>query len=152
MVFDCAEGSLSNIVRLLRGEARVLLRNVRAIWVSHAHLDHIAGLDALLRAIREAWGEELPVASPPVLLIGPSLLPLFLDCTGFGLPSLHSVYSFVAMTAAEQLLQDERVDPVLRGQLGFTTYEAAQVVHHDEQSYAIRLEGPHTGAFDYTGE
>lgn len=51
IVLDCGEATYGQIVRLY-GESRseIILKNLRAIYVSHLHADHHIGLIGLLKA------------------------------------------------------------------------------------------------------
>lgn len=51
IVLDCGEATYGQIVRLY-GESRseIILKNLRAIYISHLHADHHIGLIGLLRA------------------------------------------------------------------------------------------------------
>lgn len=51
IVLDCGEATYGQIVRLY-GESRseIILKNLRAIYISHLHADHHIGLIGLLKA------------------------------------------------------------------------------------------------------
>ncbi len=58
-LFDCGENTLGQLRRLFPpDELRKVLRDLKAVWISHLHADHHLGLVSIIRAWHEeVWGE-----------------------------------------------------------------------------------------------
>ncbi|KAI0390305.1 beta-lactamase-like protein [Xylariaceae sp. FL0594] len=68
-IFDCGEGSLGQLRRVFGAETSSVLRDLRAIWISHLHADHHLGTAAMIKA----WHEETKdMDDPPKLLVSSS--------------------------------------------------------------------------------
>lgn len=57
-IIDCGEGTLTNLHRHLPSALDDQLKNIRFIWISHAHLDHYGGLPDLVIAMYKARHEK----------------------------------------------------------------------------------------------
>ncbi|KAL8730238.1 MAG: hypothetical protein Q9166_004215 [cf. Caloplaca sp. 2 TL-2023] len=59
-LFDCGEGTLGQLRRLYNPAAlEGVLRDIKAIWISHMHADHHLGTTSVIKAWREAnHGDE----------------------------------------------------------------------------------------------
>ncbi|GAB0087583.1 Ribonuclease Z [Sergentomyia squamirostris] len=56
ILLDCGEGTLGQIVRFYGSEkSQEILRNLKAIYISHLHADHHIGLIGILRARRKCF-------------------------------------------------------------------------------------------------
>jgi len=75
-LFDCGENTLGQLKRVLGSELPEVLRDLKAIWISHLHADHHLGTASVIKA----WNEEtkksdstkdnrLIVASDPDMLL-----------------------------------------------------------------------------------
>lgn len=53
-LFDCGENTLGQLKRVYGGEAPEILRDLKAIWISHLHADHHLGTASVIKA----WAEE----------------------------------------------------------------------------------------------
>lgn len=54
-LFDCGEGTLGQLKRLYRPtELKEVLRNLKAMWISHLHADHHLGTASVVKAWYEA--------------------------------------------------------------------------------------------------
>lgn len=74
MLLDCGEGSYGQLVRHFGPKgAENALRGLRAIWISHIHADHHAGVPKIL-SVRK----KLMPKAPPLLVMGPHMLYPFL--------------------------------------------------------------------------
>lgn len=77
LLLDCGEGTLGQLRRRYgAGGARAALASLAAVWISHIHADHHAGLPGLLLARAAAVKGEsgsLPThpIAPPLLVLGP---------------------------------------------------------------------------------
>ncbi|KAK3270827.1 tRNAse Z trz4, mitochondrial [Cymbomonas tetramitiformis] len=79
MILDAGEDTLSQLYRRYGvKEAEAALKNLRAVWISHMHSDHHAGLPAILSA-RRALLQGQSAAVPPLLVIGPGALEKYLE-------------------------------------------------------------------------
>ncbi|KAI9766890.1 MAG: hypothetical protein M1840_006187 [Geoglossum simile] len=55
-LFDCGENTLGQLRRMFRaGEVSEILRDLKAIWISHLHADHHLGITSVIKA----WHEEV---------------------------------------------------------------------------------------------
>lgn len=69
ILLDCGSGTASQIHRFYGNEAPEIFRRLRAVFVSHIHLDHHIGLPELFR-----WRRQyLPVRREPLRIICPFL-------------------------------------------------------------------------------
>lgn len=68
-LFDCGEGTLGQLKRLYKPtELREVLRDLKAMWISHLHADHHLGTASVIRAWYEAVhgvGDAHMKESPP---------------------------------------------------------------------------------------
>lgn len=53
-LFDCGENTLGQLKRVLGDEFPQVLRDLKAVWISHLHADHHLGTASVIRA----WNEE----------------------------------------------------------------------------------------------
>lgn len=67
ILLDCGEGICSQIHRFYGSQAPQIFRRIKAIFVSHTHLDHHIGLLEMFR-MRKIY---LPKFRIPLLLIAP---------------------------------------------------------------------------------
>eukprot|EP00803_Ostreobium_quekettii_P004091 evm.model.scf_112.2 EVM.evm.TU.scf_112.2 scf_112:6839-12772(+) len=71
ILLDCGEGSYGQLVRRFGQDgASQALRKLRAVWISHIHADHHAGLPRILNARQRLLSDD----APPLLVIGTFLL------------------------------------------------------------------------------
>jgi len=79
IILDCGEGSLNQLVRLHGFEkARKVLRNLKAIYISHLHADHHIGLINLILE-REKSFAELKEEPTKVYIMGPARIANYLS-------------------------------------------------------------------------
>ena len=80
LLLDCGEGTLGQLRRRYGAAGTsAALASLAAVWISHIHADHHAGLPGLLlaraaavrRGKREAVAGPTPPSIPPLLVIGP---------------------------------------------------------------------------------
>ncbi|KAI0602846.1 hypothetical protein F4775DRAFT_1676 [Biscogniauxia sp. FL1348] len=64
-LFDCGENTLGQLHRIFGDELPSVLRDLKAIWISHLHADHHLGTASVLRA----WNEETRKSSPSSKLL-----------------------------------------------------------------------------------
>jgi ribonuclease BN (tRNA processing enzyme) len=145
-LFDAGDG----VQRQLRG-ANLPLGNVRAVFVSHHHLDHDAGLGPLLAA---RWlfnsYRPLPVIGPPgtvdmLTRLGEAYRPVELAPITIGGPAKPAIAATIAgrdlapdMDQPTLVYEDEtiRVFAVTNAHYHFPPGEAARV----SRSYSFRIE------------
>lgn len=71
MLMDCGEGTYGQLVRFFGYEkAKEVLRDLKAVYVSHLHADHHIGLVGMLKGRRKAL-EILNHPQEPIVLIAP---------------------------------------------------------------------------------
>jgi len=79
VILDCGEGSLNQLVRLHGFEkARKILRNLKAIYISHLHADHHLGLINLVLE-REKSFAELNQEPSKVYIMAPARIANYLS-------------------------------------------------------------------------
>lgn len=71
MFIDAGEGTLGQMRRKYGLETELILQNTLILWISHLHADHHIGIIRILL-------EKQRFNSNPTLIIGPSLLDLWL--------------------------------------------------------------------------
>lgn len=67
ILLDCGEGICSQIHRFYGSQASRIFCRIKAVFVSHTHLDHHIGLPEIFR-MRKIYLSEFRI---PLLLIGP---------------------------------------------------------------------------------
>lgn len=79
VVLDCGEGTWGQITRCYGIEqARVILRTLSIVFISHIHADHHLGLLTLLHERDVALADANESDSPRLVIVGPSQLGLWL--------------------------------------------------------------------------
>ena len=86
-LFDCGEGTLGQLKRLYEStELREVLRDLKAIWISHLHADHHLGITSVIKAWYKAnhifddsglysnYLDQRPVGPSDILNQGDNLL------------------------------------------------------------------------------
>ncbi|EGD81693.1 hypothetical protein PTSG_02406 [Salpingoeca rosetta] len=82
MLLDCGEGSLSQLQRKFGAEHMpAVLRSLRLVHISHMHADHHLGLTRVLARRREAFAAVGVDDPPPVVVVAPHFLWLFMRYT-----------------------------------------------------------------------
>ncbi|KAI1632527.1 hypothetical protein F4809DRAFT_627229 [Biscogniauxia mediterranea] len=64
-LFDCGENTLGQLRRIFGSELPSVLRDLKAVWISHLHADHHLGTASVLRA----WNEETSKSCPSSKLL-----------------------------------------------------------------------------------
>ncbi|KAI1500400.1 beta-lactamase-like protein [Biscogniauxia marginata] len=64
-LFDCGENTIGQMRRVFGSELPSLLRDLKAVWVSHLHADHHLGTAAVIKA----WHEETSKSYPSKKLL-----------------------------------------------------------------------------------
>lgn len=86
VLLDCGEGTLSQLYALCGDSgAEAVLRSLKAVWISHIHADHYAGVPTVLMARKRVLGNgsnEVPL----IPVIGPKKLRPLLDEAEKSLP------------------------------------------------------------------
>ncbi len=138
-LFDCGENTLGQLKRVFGDELPDVLRNLKAIWISHLHADHHLGTASVLKA----WNEEtrdheslknsnIVVASDDGML---SWLEEYSDIEDFG----YDRIKLLAMN--EEFGYSYRPKPQEVKDMGFTRVEACPVTHcHGAMAVAFTFE------------
>ncbi|KAG4074978.1 hypothetical protein HA402_014557 [Bradysia odoriphaga] len=131
ILLDCGEGTIGQIIRFYGPEkAREILRNLKAIYVSHLHADHHLGLIGILDERRRL----LPDTSP-IMLLAPIQIASFLDFYDKRIDSIRNEYFLVPNgDLLDQPLSDERT-----AELGLN-YIATCLVRHCPHAFGIAFE------------
>ncbi|KAI0887121.1 uncharacterized protein GGS22DRAFT_156215 [Annulohypoxylon maeteangense] len=64
-LFDCGENTLGQLSRVFGDELPEILRDLKAIWISHLHADHHLGTASIIRK----WHEETSKSNPSAKLL-----------------------------------------------------------------------------------
>lgn len=92
ILLDCGEGTLGQIIRFYGTEkATTILRNLKAIYVSHLHADHHLGLIGILEERRRLLQGD----TSPVMLLAPKQISSFLDFYDKRIDSIRNEYFLV---------------------------------------------------------
>lgn len=125
-LFDCGEGTQH---QLLRSDVR--LSQIRRIFITHMHGDHIYGLMGLLASIGLAGNPDR------IDIYGPPRLEEFLKATG-RCSEVHYAYPMKVHTVREGLIFEED---------GYSVH--CRPLHHRLPAFGYRVaEGDRTGTFD----
>ena len=94
-LFDCGENTLGQLRRVLGDDLPGVLRDLKAIWISHLHADHHLGTVSVIKAWNEATKEnkltksnELIVASDDGMV---NWLEEYSTVEEFGYERLHTI-------------------------------------------------------------
>ena len=86
MMLDCGEGSVGSIERLFgRSDMLKIVKNLKVVWISHHHADHMLGVRGLLGVRAEVC------RSTPLVLVGPNVLRDWLETCGV----ISNSYEFI---------------------------------------------------------
>ncbi|XP_016969832.2 ribonuclease Z, mitochondrial [Drosophila rhopaloa] len=130
VLLDCGEGTYGQIVRLYGSDqGKHVLRQLKAIYVSHLHADHHIGLIGLLRDRR-----QLEPKAEPLILLAPRQIEPWLEFYNREIETIDDAYTLVAngeLMAGP--LTGEKVEP-----LGITAISTC-LVRHCPNSFGISL-------------
>ncbi|KAG4077551.1 hypothetical protein HA402_002978 [Bradysia odoriphaga] len=131
ILLDCGEGTFGQIIRFYGPEkAREILRNLKAIYVSHLHSDHHLGLIGILEERRRLLQDK-----SPIMLLAPVRILSLLDFYDKRIDSIRNEYILVPNgDLLNQPLSDERT-----AELGLN-YIATCLVQHCPNAFGIAFE------------
>ncbi|XP_050331837.1 ribonuclease Z, mitochondrial [Bactrocera neohumeralis] len=140
MLLDCGEGTLGQIVRFYgKTRAESVVRNLKAIYISHLHADHHIGLIGLLnerqRLLQEA---DVPQAEQKVLLFAPVQIQPWLNFYNERIENIAQTYTLIGnaeMLEQPMLLHETRAD------LGIDAIGTC-LVRHCPHSFGVCLRLP----------
>ncbi|XP_017473148.1 PREDICTED: ribonuclease Z, mitochondrial [Rhagoletis zephyria] len=142
MLLDCGEGTLGQIVRFYgKQRAEEVVRNLKAIYISHLHADHHIGLIGLLNERQILLQQvNVPLAEQKVLLFAPVQIQPWLNFYNERIDSIADAYTLIGN--AEMLekpldLRETRADLSIDA-------VATCLVRHCPHSYGVSLTLPAT--------
>uniref|UniRef100_A0A336M4K8 Zinc phosphodiesterase ELAC protein 2 n=2 Tax=Culicoides sonorensis TaxID=179676 RepID=A0A336M4K8_CULSO len=132
ILLDCGEGTASQIYRFYgTTKGKEVLRNLKAIYVSHLHADHHLGLIGLLQERKKSFGD----ISEPLLLFAPKQISFWLHFYDKRIESIRNEYTLVPNG---ELLQSPFTDPELQSK-GINSIRTC-LVKHCPYSFGISVE------------
>jgi len=156
MLLDVGEGTLGQLLRAKRYHLKptdnvsdyfqTLIRNIKAVWISHPHADHHLGLLRFLTERNAICG----VGVDPIVLMAPPSLFRFL--TEYEVVDPRVRNSYLAVDCRD--MEYEKTNPMgdkLHTDLGLT-WCAAVPVSHCAHSYAVVMDGTSFGRLTYSGD
>jgi ribonuclease Z len=169
MFLDCGEGTIGQLLRASHvgkeeeksWNAASVLRNVKAVWISHPHADHHLGI---LRLLEEKKKQRVMYRCKPLIVIAPSCLDrflmeyekidpdivgsyVFLDCRSLvrsGTTNGHARSTSIPEPSKDLLQRFEQ-------ELGIVSCEAIPVAHCRD-SFAVVFHGTSFGSLAYSGD
>lgn len=131
ILLDCGEGTLNQLLRV-SGEGATILSQIQVVLISHSHADHHLGLPLLLAQLAATTSESPHtekrakiVGSPPLLIIGPPRVRLFLEMWNTFIPSIMSMYSYLDIPVTGEVQNHDSISlPSIRPMIpsvGITT-------------------------------
>ncbi len=164
ILLDCGEGTVSQLYQSVGGYKpfyHAILRQVRVIWISHQHADHICGFPALLQAIYIAREQSSRKTNCGIVVIAPmavleyyeycanicgledlieSWVPLHQDnraykrdINGAAAPSTKNNYN-------RKMYSDDEINEIVRSISGGSVLSLISIpVFHCYQSFGISL-------------
>eukprot|EP01026_Neomeris_dumetosa_P043106 TRINITY_DN3600_c0_g1_i4.p1 TRINITY_DN3600_c0_g1~~TRINITY_DN3600_c0_g1_i4.p1 ORF type:complete len:439 (-),score=46.94 TRINITY_DN3600_c0_g1_i4:279-1442(-) len=124
VLLECGEGTWQSFVRHFRGTQGALetLNSLLCIWLSHKHLDHVAGLPTLL--------EHRFAQNRPIVVIAPNPIHKWMKTTYLQLYKYHK-FQFIGSFKLDSI--DAIGHPLAR-------IQSVPVIHcHDSYGVAIQL-------------
>lgn len=87
MMLDCGEGTVGSIQRMFGcATMKRIVKNLKVVWISHHHADHMLGVRGLLEV-------HARVCNAPLTLVGPRVLEEWLHTCGVSQNLYHFVHS-----------------------------------------------------------
>ena len=141
LLLDCGEGCWGQLVRL-HGPQKALLviKFLSAIWISHRHADHMAGVLQVLA--------NYPQSAPPLLLVGPHSLKAWLAEAA---PSVNLATRYVFAHCSDILSPQHWSRISLRNSFGFS-YITSVPVRHCADAYGVVLRHQSGWSLVYSGD
>lgn len=134
VLLDCGEGTYGQIVRFYGQEkAKKVMRDLKAIFISHLHADHHIGLIGLLRGrIAEQGRDKLP----PIKLFAPEQIQSYLSFYHYRIEPIKHSYHLIrnSMLCHDQLAEKHRRYACC-GLLDITTC----LVPHCKHAFAVAI-------------
>uniref|UniRef100_A0A0A1XLC8 Zinc phosphodiesterase ELAC protein 2 n=1 Tax=Zeugodacus cucurbitae TaxID=28588 RepID=A0A0A1XLC8_ZEUCU len=140
MLLDCGEGTLGQIVRLYgQQRAESVIRNLKAIYISHLHADHHIGLIGLLNERQRLLQEvEVPLAEQKVLLFAPVQIQPWLNFYNARIESIAQAYTLIGNA---EMLEQPMPFHETRADLGIDAV-ATCLVRHCPHSFGVSVRLP----------
>ncbi|XP_004523600.1 ribonuclease Z, mitochondrial [Ceratitis capitata] len=141
ILLDCGEGTLGQVVRFFgKSQAEHVIRNLKAIYISHLHADHHIGLIGLLNERqRLLQHSEIPLLSEEkVLLLAPVQIQPWLNFYNERIERIEQTYTLVGnaeMLDEPMYLQEARAD------IGIDAVSTC-LVRHCPHSFGVSLTLP----------
>lgn len=140
MLLDCGEGTLGQIVRFYgKTRAEIVVRNLKAIYISHLHADHHIGLIGLLnerqRLLQQA---DVPLTEQRVLLFAPIQMQPWLNFYNARIENIAQAYTLIGNA---EMLEKPMVLHETRADLGIDAI-ATCLVRHCPHSFGVSLKLP----------
>ncbi|KAJ6648448.1 Ribonuclease Z, mitochondrial [Pseudolycoriella hygida] len=131
ILLDCGEGTFGQMIRFYgKDKTREVLKNLKAIYVSHMHADHHLGLIGILEGRRRLLNN-----AAPIMLLAPWQISSFLDFYNRRIDSIRKEYFLVPNgDLLEQPLNDARA-----AELGLN-FISTCLVRHCPHAYGIAFE------------
>lgn len=149
ILFDCGEGTMDQMLRFYGSEETAnILRNLRAVFISHMHADHHMGLIKVLLSRNASLRGE---AHDPVYVIAPALLSTWLSAYSQKYETLAG-YRWISAAALTDLC-----DPIDAGvqammsRLQLKELKTVDVIHC-KNAYGIVLTGKDGKKIVYSGD
>jgi ribonuclease Z len=158
-LFDCGENTLGQLKRVFGGKMPEVLRDLKAIWISHLHADHHLGTTSVIRAWNEATKNDdltknntLLVTSDIAML---SWLKEYSEVEHYGYERIQP------LPMGSQPSSSARNGRTFRTSYTFTTEETAQTglskistcfVQHCNAAMAVVIDFPNGFKVAYSGD
>ncbi|XP_054731116.1 ribonuclease Z, mitochondrial [Anastrepha obliqua] len=137
MLLDCGEGTLGQIVRFYgKTNAEWVIRNLKAIYISHLHADHHIGLIGLLNERQRLLQQvNVPAAEQKILLFAPAQIQPWLNFYNERIDGISEAYTLIGNS---EMLETPMDLHETRADLGFDSV-ATCLVRHCPHSYGVSI-------------
>ncbi|XP_067634811.1 ribonuclease Z, mitochondrial [Eurosta solidaginis] len=140
MLLDCGEGTFGQIVRLYgKARAALVIRNLKAIYISHLHADHHIGLIGLLNERRALLQQtDAAPAENKVLLFAPHQIKPWLNFYNERIENIENTYTFIGNA---DMLHEPMLLGATRADIGIDAVSTC-LVRHCPHSFGVSLTLP----------
>lgn len=141
IMFDCAEGTLSQLVRLFGPELDDNLRKLKSIFISHLHADHHIGLIGLIQRRKKVTNE-------PVILFLPQPVINWLTEYNAEFEEIDECYKIINNTS---FMGNSTPDTDFLMKLGLKNLTTCRVKHCRE-SFGVTITSSNNFKIVYSGD
>ena len=150
-LFDCGENTLGQLKRVFGEELPEVLRDLKAIWISHLHADHHLGTASVIKAWNEETKNKDPTKSSQLVVASDegmiNWLKEYTDVESYG----HDRLEPVILGRGANWNFDHHFKPEQTQAIGLSSIQACQV-EHCHGALAVVFNFPNGFKVAYSGD